>query len=81
MGNVITNEEFAKQEIQTSKMKPTFAGLDFYEQCLPQIAGDRIKLLVVATELLEIARRNDPCYGLSPVAKHYGLEDARHGSA
>jgi hypothetical protein len=58
-------KRFALDQIQESKHKDGFPSLDYYEQRIIEIAGSRIGLLTLATELLERARRADPAYATS----------------
>jgi hypothetical protein len=67
MPNLVTNQQFAKEQLEMSRSTPEFPDVNYYEDLILAFAGDRVKLLIAATDLLEIARRNDPAYGLARV--------------
>jgi len=67
MSNMVTNEQFAVEQIEMARNVPQFPNIDYYESLLITQAGDRIKLLIAACDLLEIAKRHDPAYGLRAV--------------
>jgi len=67
MSNLVTNEQFAVEQLEFSRHIPKFPTLDFYEGIIKRHSGDRIAMLMVATDLLEIAKRHDPAYGLRTI--------------
>jgi hypothetical protein len=67
MPNLVTNEQFAKEQMEMSRNVPEFPDIGYYETLLISQAGDRVKLLIAACDLLEIAKRHDPAYGLKAI--------------
>jgi hypothetical protein len=67
MSNVVTNERFAIEQVEMARNVPIFPDLSYYESIILAQAGDRVKLLIAACDLLEIAKRHDPAYGLKAI--------------
>jgi len=67
MPNMVTNERFAIEQIEMARNVPEFPDLSYYESIIQSQAGDRVKLLIAACDLLEIAKRHDPAYGLKAI--------------
>lgn len=60
------DQKFAEEEIDHAKVVGGFPSLDYYEKRIADVyaSRSRVALVVVAAELLEIARRQDPAYGV-----------------
>jgi hypothetical protein len=63
----------AQAQIEMTRDTPFLPGLDFLEEQLLDAASEEQaevglgRMVVISTQLLEIARRADPAYGLPPV--------------
>lgn len=57
MTNVVTNRQFAQENLEMSSFAPKFPDLKFYEKLILSQSGSRVALLTAACDLLEIARR------------------------
>jgi len=71
MGDILEKHHSARKfiggavdEIWMAQNKSQFPSLDYYERRITEVSTCAPRLLVIATELLEIARRADPAYEL-----------------